>query len=89
MGAGKVRAGKDTMKPTENQKLNEVLPALNRALDSTDQRDITSSCMVAMAKIGMDTEQIKILPIFKERLSSRDQEIRETAALAMGISQMT
>ena len=29
-------------------------PALKKAIDSTDQRDINSSCMIAMAKIGAD-----------------------------------
>ena len=88
MGPSKRVEAKDTMKPSKNDILNTILPALKKAIDSTDQRDINSSCMVAMAKIGMDTESIKILPIFKERLNSGDQEIRETAALAMGISQM-
>ncbi len=88
MGAGKRAVSKDTLKPTESQILDEILPALNRELEGTTQRDITSSCMVAMAKIGKDTEQIKILPIFKSHLTESDQEVRETAALAMGISQM-
>jgi HEAT repeat protein len=89
MGAGRVDVAKDTLKPTETQILEEILPALSRALESTEQRDINSSCMVAMAKIGKDTEQIKILPLFRDRLPNGDQEVRETAALAMGISQMT
>ncbi len=89
MGVGKRAEAKDTMKPSANQILDTVLPKLKQALDATDQRDITSSCMVAMAKIGKDAKNFKILPIFKERLTSNDQEIRETAALAMGISQMT
>lgn len=88
MGPRRHVDAKDTMKPSKNDILNTILPALKKAIDSTDQRDINSSCMVAMAKIGMDTEAIKILPILKERLNSGDQEIRETAALAMGISQM-
>jgi HEAT repeat protein len=89
MGPGKVQTGKDTMKPTEAQILSEILPALHRAMEGTEQRDITSSCMIAMAKIGKDNEQIKILDVFRQRLTSKDQEIRETAALAMGLSQMT
>lgn len=89
MGAGRQNVSKDTRKPTDAQILNDILPALNRALDATDQRDITSSCMIAMAKIGKDTESIKILDIFRERLKVNDQEVRESAAVAMGISQMT
>jgi HEAT repeat protein len=44
--------------------------------------------MVALAKIGLDAPDWKILPLFAERLTRPDQEIRETSALAMGISQM-
>jgi signal transduction histidine kinase len=44
--------------------------------------------MVALAKIGQDGDAVRILPLFAQRLRSGDQEIRETAALAMGISQM-
>ncbi len=89
MGAGKVSGGKDTMKPTEQTIMNQVLPRLKQALDGTSDRDITSSCIVAMAKIGKDHPNFKILEIFKEHLTSGDQEIRETAAVSMGISQMT
>ena len=89
MGAGKQDVAKDTRKPSESQILDEILPALNRALESTDQRDITSSCLVAMAKIGKTTDEIDVLEICKKRLTSADQEIRETAALALGISQLT
>ena len=79
---------KNTLRPSDTDKRDTILPALKRAIDGTDNRDITSSCLVAMAKIGMDHDSFKILPEFKKRLVSSDQEIRETAALAMGISQM-
>lgn len=90
MGAG-VSAAKDTLRPSETDIVEKVLPELKRAIDATKQRDITSSVMVAMAKIGKNNEGrgIKILDVFKPRLSSSDQEIKETAALAMGISQMS
>jgi HEAT repeat protein len=57
-------------------------------VDSTDQRDITGACMIAMAKIGKDHPKFDLLPVLTKRLVTFDQEIRETAALAMGISQM-
>ncbi|MBL8739056.1 MAG: hypothetical protein JNL12_21705, partial [Planctomycetes bacterium] len=51
-----------TLRPNDNSSLRpsaemiqgEILPALKKAIDSTEQRDINSSCMVAMAKIGVD-----------------------------------
>ena len=87
MGGSRRSEGKDTLKPTEGMIMGSVLPALKRALDGTEQRDIVSACLVAMAKIGKDHPNFKILNEMRSRLSSNDQEIRETAALAMGISQ--
>ncbi|MEM7199315.1 MAG: HEAT repeat domain-containing protein [Planctomycetota bacterium] len=88
MGGSRRAEAKDTMKPTEGEILGTVLPAIKRALDGTDQRDIVSSCLIAMAKIGKDHDSFKILDEMSKKLKSRDQEVRETAALAMGISQM-
>ncbi|MEE9128339.1 MAG: hypothetical protein V3U11_14500, partial [Planctomycetota bacterium] len=89
MGPSRRVASSDTAKPSKVDIMETILPALKRAIDNTGQRDITSSCIVAMAKIGEDHSKFKILPIFKKTLVSFDQEIRETAALAMGISQKT
>src|SRR5262245_25296517 len=50
LGASKSEGTKDTLKPSELEIVNDVLPALARQLESTNNRDITSSCMVAMAK---------------------------------------
>lgn len=88
MGGSRRTEASDTMKPTDAEIMGSILPALKRALDSTDQRDITSSCLVAMGKIGRDHPTFQILDVMKPYLESTDQEIRETAALSMGISQM-
>ncbi len=88
MGPTKRVASKDTAKPSESDIQDTILPTIKRALENTDNRDINSSCMVALAKIGRDGNNFKILPIFEEMLKKPVQEIRETAALAMGISAM-
>lgn len=88
LGGARREEASDTLKPAKLTIINEILPALKQALEATDNRDITSSCIVAIAKIGEDHPSFKVLPILEERLKSNDQEIRETAALAMGISQM-
>jgi HEAT repeat protein len=88
LGGARREEASDTLKPPKGTIINEILPALKQALEATTDRDITSSCIVAMAKIGEDHPNFKVLPILEERLKSRDQEIRETAALSMGISQM-
>jgi HEAT repeat protein len=87
--AGGDKEGTDTLLPSADQLRREVLPALHRALEATSQRDITSSCLVALAKLGLEDKYFDLLPTLRARLTSHDQEIRETAALAMGISQRT
>ena len=79
---------KDSTKPSESDIQETILPALKRALDTSDNRDINSACIIALAKVGRDHNSFEILTIFKEYLNTPDQEIRETAALAMGISGM-
>jgi HEAT repeat protein len=87
LGATKQVAAKDTLKPTEDDILKEILPALKKAIDSTEQRDIAGSCMIAMAKTGKEPAgDWKLLDVFAERLKKNDQEIREVAALAVGIA---
>ena len=83
---GTRRPAVDTLKPTDSQIMNEVLPALKKAIDATEQRDIASSCMIAMAKIGRDHPTFKLVDVFAKRLRRPDQEVRETAALAIGIA---
>lgn len=87
MGRGRVRS-KDSLKPTELTILKRVLPKLKEAMDGSDDKDITSSCLIAMAKIGRNHADFRILDLFREQLRSGDQEIRETAAVSMGITQM-
>lgn len=73
------------MRPTRNE-ASAVLPALKRALDASDNRDITSAAMIAMAKIGQDHPDFTLRSVFEPRLQRGDQEVRETAALAFGIA---
>jgi HEAT repeat protein len=86
LGANRKVDSKDSLKPSDEQKLNDILPALKKAIDSTEQRDINSSCMVAMAKVGKDHPDFKLREVFLPRLQKNDQEIRETAALSLGIA---
>jgi hypothetical protein len=90
LGATRNVDSKDSLKPSDEDKLNIILPALKKAIDSTDNVDINSSCMVAMAKVGKDFKEgatdVKLREVFSPRLKRHEQEIRETAALALGIA---
>jgi len=88
IGATRKSEAKDSLKPTDEQILSEILPALKKAIDDTLERDfdIISSCMVAMAKIGKDHPDFTLFSVFEPRLKANNQEIRETAALSIGIA---
>lgn len=86
LGATRKVDSHDSMGPSEEEKLNVILPALKKAIDSTDNHDIGSSCMVAMAKVGRNHGEFKLRDVFLPRLKSHTQELRETAALSFGIA---
>ncbi|MBL8897889.1 MAG: hypothetical protein JNM84_09680 [Planctomycetes bacterium] len=62
----------------------QILPAIRAVLkDKSRMRDEVSSALVAIAKFGLEPEQtVKDIQSF---LSESDQEISETAAVALGI----
>ena len=71
---------------TDKQKREQILPALRKALKRSTNRDVTSACFIALGKVGLDHEDFSILPLLKKGLRRGDQELREAAALAMGIT---
>ncbi|MBM4063354.1 MAG: hypothetical protein FJ265_19980, partial [Planctomycetes bacterium] len=77
---------RDSIAPTRAVIVSDVLPALKKAIDSTENRDIASSCMIAMAKAGTDHPTFRLIDVFQPRLRRDDQEVREIAALALGIA---
>jgi hypothetical protein len=86
MGSTQRSDSVDTQRPSLAEVTNRVLPALRGAMAATRQRDITSACMIAMAKIGQDHPEFRLVDVFAPALRRGDQELRETAALALGIA---
>jgi HEAT repeat protein len=80
---GNSKGGRDSMRPSEEQKARDVVPALKEALEKETNRDIVTGCIVALAKIGQEPQQC--IDVFKKFFNSKDQEIAETAVLALGI----
>lgn len=73
-----------TERPTKAD-LDEVVSRLEQILDADPDRDTASSCIVALAKIGVANRAKGHHRRFVPFLQSADQELRETAALALGI----
>lgn len=84
MGGGRREAG--DLAPTEVQLLERVLPTLQRLLKESGDRDITTAALVAMAKLGRNNPETDMVAELAARLSRGNQEIRETAAVSLGIS---
>lgn len=85
MGAGRVRAV-DALGPTDTIVRNDVAPRLRRLMERDADRDLETACLMALAKVGADRADFDVLPILTARLRRGDQEVRETAALAIGVS---
>lgn len=84
VGRGEQRTTSQTLRPSASDLRTRVVPALKHALmDPSSNRDIVSSALIALARIGKDPA---ILPLLTRFLDSKDQEKQESAALALGIS---
>ena len=72
--------------PPATEDLVRIADALVTALHKAHDRDTISACMVALAKIGRDGDNWKLHDVLAPYLRNGDQEMRETAALALGIA---
>lgn len=65
--------------------LQAVASALEQRLAASSDRDTASACIIALAKLGGGRAMQPLLPRVAGFLRGKDQELRETAALALGI----
>lgn len=72
-----------TLAPSASERENVIVPALMRLIEKEDNRDVATSVLIAVAKVGLRPEQAR--QIFVQHLSAPVQEVGETAALAYGI----
>ncbi|MFT4542192.1 MAG: HEAT repeat protein [Planctomycetota bacterium] len=88
LGQGQESQAKDSLRPSEEQIRGQVVPALLRALEKERSNDILTGAMIALAKIGDvqnesgESEFEKTIAAF---LKDGNQEVSETAAVALGI----
>ena len=88
LGRGEKKQNKDSLRPSEDQIRNIVVPALKKSLADETNNDILTGSMIALAKIGdvVDASgESEFESILKEFLKDGNQEIAETAAIALGI----
>ena len=67
--------------------LLDIAELLKKTLETSSSKDVSSACLVALAKLGVDGSGFKLVDVLRRELDDNEQELRETAALALGISQ--
>jgi HEAT repeat protein len=88
LGHGQDTQVRDSLAPSEETIRNKIVPALLRALEQSDDNHIVTGAMIALAKIGdLPSEDgiSKFQDVIEPFLTHGNQEIAETAAIALGI----
>lgn len=88
LGMGQTAQGNDTLRPTEAQIRETIVPALLATLESESNNDIVTGCLIALAKIGDakdESGESRLEAVITRTLADPVQEISETAALSLGI----
>lgn len=86
LGRGEASQRTVSLRPDAAFLRQRVVPGLIAALEEHRNKDIRTACMVALAKIGDDGRgEVRFADLFLARLGDPNQEVAETAALALGI----
>jgi HEAT repeat protein len=88
MGQGTKGQAKNQLKPSEEAIRQKIVPALKEALEKERSNDIVTGCLIGLAKIGdvkSESGASEFEPLLSKFLSDGNQEIAETAAVALGI----
>ncbi|MEO0479892.1 MAG: HEAT repeat domain-containing protein [Planctomycetota bacterium] len=87
LGKGMQSESIESRMPVDSTISGRIVPVLVEQLESTEQANLQSACLIALAKVGRDTDSVKILDVFQRHLGSPSPIVRESATLALGISQ--
>ena len=82
----RLAAGARNVSPPNAKDVRAVASQLSSLLSSSTDRDTSSACLLALAKIGPAQAGFDLTELFTPFLSRGDQELRESAALSLGIS---
>jgi HEAT repeat protein len=88
LGHGQETSAKDSLAPSEDTIRNKIVPALLNALETSNNNDIVTGALIALAKIGDKPSEdgiSKFQGVIEPFLKHSSQEIAETAAIALGL----
>ncbi len=82
----RLAAGAPIASPPTAKDVRAVASQLSALLSSSKDRDTSSACLLALAKIGPAQAGFDLTELFTPFLARGDQELRESSAIAFGIS---
>jgi len=85
LGHGERSAERARGRPGEAAIRAEVVPALLGALEGAKDVDLITGTLLALAKIGEGSGDPAIAPVLRTYLRHKNQEVHETAAVALGV----
>lgn len=88
LGQGTTEQAVNSLRPSMADIQNRIVPALLRALKKETNNDIVTGCMMALAKIGQESDEngsSSFAKVMMDFLPDGNQEVSETAAIALGI----
>jgi HEAT repeat protein len=85
LGKGQTRAARDS-RPEPEVLQSEVVPALLESLEGTENQDLITASLMALGKLGLDgPNEESIEGVLRSYLAHSNQEVAETAAVALGL----
>ncbi|MEI6130671.1 MAG: hypothetical protein WCR59_11440, partial [Planctomycetota bacterium] len=82
LGMRRASTAHDIEAPTEADRRDRIALVLLQTLRGEKSRDMTTACLVALAKVGIDPPGAKLVDVIASYIHENDQEIRETAVLS-------
>lgn len=86
LGARRQSGVTERWQPTQKELVERAVPALAALLAGENNREVQGACLVALAKIGRDAPGFELTTELAARVRRDDQEVSETAVLALGIA---
>lgn len=77
---------KRNLTPPTKKDIEGIAQQIAALLKKTDDRDTTSACLLALAKIGHKRAGFDLTEYFTPFLKRGDQELRESSALSIGVA---
>ncbi|MCC6671105.1 MAG: HEAT repeat domain-containing protein [Planctomycetes bacterium] len=74
------------VRPDRATTQNTILPVLLKVLAGTDDADLVTACLIAIARVDLTGREDEALAALRARFATGNQDVRETAALALGIA---